>query len=68
MYLYDDKLHSLLRPELGREPVYYVGLGAHDFQFPLAICIFRTSYVWTLVCEASNTHGKVDPAPSRLGY
>ena len=33
MYLYDDKLHSLLRPELGREPVYYVGLGAHDFQF-----------------------------------
>jgi hypothetical protein len=33
MRLYDDKLLALLRPELGNDPIYYVGLGAHDFQF-----------------------------------
>jgi hypothetical protein len=33
MRLYDDKLLALLRPELGKEPIYHVGLGAHDFQF-----------------------------------
>jgi hypothetical protein len=33
MRAYDDELLTLLGPELGNEPVFHVGLGAHDFQF-----------------------------------
>ena len=33
MRLYDEKLLEILRPELGSEPITYVGLGAYDFQF-----------------------------------
>lgn len=33
MRLYDDTLLTALGPELGNEPIYYVGLGAFDFQF-----------------------------------
>jgi hypothetical protein len=33
MRLFDDKIVDLLRPEIRAEPIYYVGLGAFDFQF-----------------------------------
>jgi hypothetical protein len=32
MQLFDAKILDLLRPELGSEPIYYIGLGAFDFQ------------------------------------
>ena len=33
MRLYNVELLELLQPEFGKEPIHYVGLGAHDFQF-----------------------------------
>lgn len=33
MHLYSDKTLAALTPALGSEPIYCVGLGAHDFQF-----------------------------------
>jgi hypothetical protein len=33
MRAFDDRIIDLLRPELGVEPIHYVGLGSFDFQF-----------------------------------
>jgi hypothetical protein len=33
MYAYDETILRSVEPEIGNEPIYFVGVGEHDFQF-----------------------------------
>jgi hypothetical protein len=58
MHVYDDKIVAALQAEMGKEPIYHIGLGAFDFQFAFGnlvrvqnmlrvdFCLNDVEYTW----------------------